>query len=275
MPARDATSPSAQDIADTALLVAHVRSAGEIARSFFGGTYRSWSKSEGSPVTDADLAVDDFLKDHLLRARPDYGWLSEETEDDASRLARSRIFVVDPIDGTRAFVKGLPEFTVVGTVVAEGRPVAAAIYNPATDDMFEATAKGGARRNGQPMQVSAKTDFEHARILGGERFFRRAEWNPPWPNSMSVDQLGSIAYRMSLVAAGAYDAMVSATPKYDWDVAAGDLIVTEAGGAATAHDGTALLYNREPALQKSLICGGPAIHAALLARLREVNLPFR
>lgn len=268
-------APDTQNRDDTALLVEAVRGGGDIARAFFGRAYKSWKKSEGSPVTEADIAVDDFLKAKLLAARPDYGWLSEETEDNDQRLSRSRIFVVDPIDGTRAFVKGLPEFTVVAAVVADGRPVAAAIYNPATDDLFQATAGLGALRDGEKMEVSTRADFHDARILGGKRFFERPEWAPPWPKTMSVDQLGSIAYRMSLVGTGTYDAMVSVTPKYDWDVAAGDLIVREAGGVVSAHDGTALLYNREKPLQKSLICAGPKLYDALLARLKQIDIPLR
>ena len=120
---------------DTGLLVASLRQAGDIARRYYGGPYKSWHKSRGNPVTDADIEIDHYLKRTLLSERPGYGWLSEETEDDPDRLTRERVFVVDPIDGTYGFLKHRPQFTIVAAVVEKGRPVAAAIYNPITDEI--------------------------------------------------------------------------------------------------------------------------------------------
>jgi myo-inositol-1(or 4)-monophosphatase len=259
----------ANDIADTALLVAAVREAGAIARHFYGGTYKSWNKSKGNPVTEADIAIDNFLKQTLLAARPDYGWLSEETADDPARLQRERVFVVDPIDGTYGFLKQRPHFTIVAAVVENGRPVSGAIYNPITEEMYEASKSSGARLNTKPIHVSARTDFDGMRLLAEKTVTDPAHWTVPWPDSIIVETRASAAYRMALVSAGEFDAMISLRPKADWDVAAGDLIVNEAGGRVTTRSGEPLIYNREVPLHRSIVCAGPALHARLLERLRE------
>jgi myo-inositol-1(or 4)-monophosphatase len=259
---------------DTALLVRATKEAGAIARSYFGGTYKSWTKGKGNPVTEADIAVDRFLKRVLLAARPAYGWLSEESPDDLTRLRTPRVLVVDPIDGTYGFVKGRPQFTIVAAVVAAGRPVSAAIYNPMTDEMFEATAGEGARLNGRPIHVSAKADFDGAKLLASRPLIACGRWSTPWPESLLVNTRASVAYRMALVAAGEYDAMISLTAKSDWDVAAADLVVSEAGGMVTTDRNQPLVYNRRVPQQQSVICAGPALHEKLLERLKELA-PFQ
>ena len=256
------------DAEDRDLLVTSVREAGSIARKYFGGTYKSWSKSHGNPVTDADIEIDAFLKQTLLAARPHYGWLSEETADDPARLTRDRIFVVDPIDGTHGFLKGRPHFTIVATVVAAARPVAAAIFNPITDEMFAAVLGEGATVNGAPLQVSAKSEFDGSRMLTGRDFIDDPRWPTPWPK-LTVESRASIAYRMALVARGDFDAMISLTDKSDWDLAAGDLIVREAGGRVTSQTGEMLRYNQPRPVQQGVISAGPALHQRLLERLRE------
>ncbi|MSP94182.1 MAG: 3'(2'),5'-bisphosphate nucleotidase CysQ [Alphaproteobacteria bacterium] len=262
MPERDASE-------DTRLLVAYLREAGAIARHYFGGTFKVTNKSNNSPVTDADLAIDKFLHEKLLAQRPDYGWLSEESTDDPARLNCARTFVVDPIDGTHGFIKRRPQFTIVAAVVVEGRPQSAAIYNPITEEMFEATLACGARKNGQPIHVSFTTDLADSRLFFARDVFDSPRWATPWPESVTVETRSSIAYRMGLVAAGEFDAMVSPTRKSDWDLAAGDLLVHEAGGTVTDSDGTLLIYNRPAPDQETVICATPALHGLLLARLKE------
>ena len=262
----------ASDAADTRLLIASVREAGIIARRFYGGSYRSWNKSHGNPVTEADIEIDTFLKETLLAARPGYGWLSEETADDPGRLMRERVFVVDPIDGTYGFLKHRPHFTIVATVVENGRPVSGAIYNPITEEMFEATKGGGARKNGDPIHVSARAGFEQMRLLAEKAVVDPARWTTPWPQSVHAETRASAAYRMALVAAGEFDATVSLTAKSDWDVAAGDLILHEAGGLATTREGDTLVYNRENTRHKSIVCAGLLLHSRLIERMREIRL---
>lgn len=261
--------PAPEHTADTPLLAASLRQAGEIAHRYYGGHYKSWNKSRGNPVTEADIEIDRFLKRTLIAERPDYGWLSEETEDAPDRLTRERVFVVDPIDGTYGFLKHRPHFTIVAAVVENDRPVAAAIYNPITDEMFEATQGYGANKNGTPIHVSERADFEGARILAEKKLMEPARWATAWPNAITTETRASAAYRLALVASGEWDATMSLTQKSDWDLAAGDLIVHEAGGILTNRYGALLLYNQKTPIHGSVICAGPELHARILARLHD------
>lgn len=269
MPAREDAA------ADLVLLEGGVREAGKIARSFFGGTYKRWDKGKGNPVTEADLAVDRFLSEHFRAARPSYGWLSEETEDDSTRLTADAVFVVDPIDGTIAFMKGRPHFTICAGVVSGGNPIAGAVYNPITHECFTAHIGGGAFFNGVPAKVSDRQTIESCRMLGDKAMFAHQAWsaspNVPWP-SMVIETRNSIAYRMALVAAGQFDAMLALSAKHDWDLAAADIIVSEAGGVVSTHRGSTLRYNRETTLQPSVVAAGPVLHAKLMARVSHLNL---
>ena len=269
-------APEADTAADLVLIEEAVREAGKIARSYFGGTYRSWDKGKGQPVSEADLAVDRFLRDTLIAARPGYGWLSEETEDDPARRATPNTFVVDPIDGTIAFLKGKPHFTICAAVVRDGRPVSGVVFNPITDECFTASAGNGANLNGRPAAVTSRAEIEGCRMLAAKATFDHPGWsvppNSPWPQ-MAVETRSSIAYRMALVAGGRYDAMLALSTKHDWDLAAGDIIVGEAGGRVTDHRGRALRYNGAEPLQPSVVCAGPALHVQLLAKMEHLRLP--
>ncbi|HEY0105512.1 MAG TPA: 3'(2'),5'-bisphosphate nucleotidase CysQ [Rhizomicrobium sp.] len=265
------------DDADTLrLLEASVRAAGKIARDFFGGTYKRWDKSKGNPVTEADLVIDKFLTETLRPARPDYGWLSEETEDDAARLAARSLFVVDPIDGTIAFMKGKPHFTICAGVVRDGRPVAGAVYNPITEESFTARAGHGAHLNGAPIRVSDRAALEGCRMLSDRAMLAHPAWNTPpsrpWP-PMHIETRGSVAYRMALVACGQFDATLALSSKRDWDVAAAEVIVAEAGGMVSTHTGARLDYNRRSTLVPSLVAAGPKLHGELMARVAHLVLP--
>ncbi|HEX5281068.1 MAG TPA: 3'(2'),5'-bisphosphate nucleotidase CysQ [Micropepsaceae bacterium] len=261
--------PAPDSAADTALLANTLRRAGEIARHYYGGKYRSWEKSRGNPVTEADIEIDRFLKHTLLSARPEYGWLSEETEDDPARLQREFVFIADPIDGTHGFLKQRPHFTIVAAVVHQGRPVSAAIFNPITGEMFEAVKGKGAKKNGVAISVSDRRTFEGARILAERKLMEPARWSSPWPDTLTSETRSSAAYRIALVAAGEFDATLSLTRKSDWDVAAGDLIVHEAGGIITDREGNSLVYNRQSTEHPNLVCARPELHARLLARLKD------
>jgi myo-inositol-1(or 4)-monophosphatase len=262
---------------DLALLERRVREAGKIARDFFeAGTFKRWDKGKGNPVTEADIAVDKFLRETLRAARPDYGWLSEETEDDAARLSARDVFVVDPIDGTIAFMKGRPHFTVCAGIVSDGVPVAGVVFNPILNECFAARTGAGATLNGRPIHVGGRAEVEGCRMLGDKAMFGHAAWNTPpnrpWP-PMEIETRNSIAYRMVLVAAGQFDAMMALSAKRDWDIAAAEVIVREAGGVATTHTGATMRYNQESTLKPSLVVAGPALHAALLERVAHINLP--
>lgn len=249
-----------------------VRAAGDIARRYYGGSYKRWSKNKGEPVTEADLEIDRYLRDTLLEARPAYGWISEEGE---SREGAERLFMVDPIDGTTAFLKEKPYFSISVAVIEAGVPITGVVFNPIKDECFTAQLGGGSRLNEQILHVSACGAVEGCRILGAKDMFTHAYWseapNIPWP-AMEIEQRNSVAYRMALVAAGAFDAALVLSAKHDWDLAAGDIIVREAGGRVTTHDGATLRYGNASALQRSMACAGPALHALLLERLKHINL---
>jgi myo-inositol-1(or 4)-monophosphatase len=245
--------------ADLRLLEDSVRAAGAIARRYYGGSFRRWSKEGGSPVTEADLEIDAFLKAHLTAARPGYAWLSEESADDPARLKADTVFIVDPIDGTTAFVKARPHFTICAAVTVAGAPVAGVVYNPIADEMFCAVRGQGATLNGASIHVAARQTLEGACVLGEKARLIA----PLWP-AMTVESRNSAAYRLALVAAGRFDAVISTTIKRDWDLAAADLICREAGGHVSDRTGAPLRYNLAAAAHSSVIAANPALHAAIL-----------
>ena len=261
---------------DLALLTDAALGAGEIAKRFFGGTYRRWDKDKGEPVTEADLAIDRFLRHRLTAARPDYGWLSEESADNEERKSAKRTFVVDPIDGTVAFLKSRPHFTHALAIVEDGRPLTAVVLNPITGECFRAQAGRGATLDDNPAHASARHTVEGCRMLAPKALFEHPAWssapNVPWP-PMHVETRNSIAYRLALVGAGLFDAAISLSSKHDWDLAAGDLIVQEAGGRMTDHRGEVLRYNGDVPIQRSMVAGGPLLHPLLIERTRRLTLP--
>ena len=249
---------------DLELLISAVRAGGAIALNYYQTDYKRLSKDCGSPVTEADLAVNSYLHDTLTAARPDYGWLSEESADGETRLSRSHVFVVDPIDGTVAFLKGRPHFTICAAVVVDGRPCCGAIYNPASDELYAARIGDGATRNGEPIHVGTRAGLEGCDMLGDRTQLTALPWPP-----MHVQNRNSVAYRVVLVADGSADASVSLTAKRDWDLAAADVILHEAGGLLTDARGNLLHYNRASTLQSSLVAAGPALHTAIVDLLRQ------
>ncbi|MBT3370604.1 MAG: 3'(2'),5'-bisphosphate nucleotidase CysQ [Rhodospirillaceae bacterium] len=257
---------------DHALLLETVREGGALALSYFHDGVKHWTKGPDDPVSEADHAVDDLLRDKLCNAQPTYGWLSEETDDDPARLECSSVWVVDPIDGTRAFIEQREEFTVCAALVRDGRPVAGAVYNPATEEFYEAILGGGARLNGKPIKVTAKSDFEGSRLLTGRYMFQQSAVKDK-PRDITLHMVNSIAYRMCLVADGRYDACISLSGKCDWDIAAAELILAEAGGVNSNSHGEAFRYNQSDTLHKSVIGAGPALHAHILTFLETIKRP--
>ncbi len=248
---------------DLALIRQAVREAGTIAReAFYACNSKVWDKEKGHPVTDADIAVNNYLARTLKTARPDYGWLSEETRDDHSRHACPRTFVVDPIDGTRAFIDRSPHFTISVAIIQNGQTLVAALYNPITNEMYEALKGGGAQLNGHPIHVQPRTQLEGCRMVGYPRKFRRLGWP-----DMNVSIINSMAYRIARVASGAADATVAFTPKSDWDLAAAELIAREAGAIVTDLRGQAFRYDQQSTSEFGVICSGPVLHPLLLKRI--------
>jgi len=255
---------------DLALIESAAREVGLVARRMKAQGLKVWSKDGGSPVTDADLEVDRLLKERLGAARPDYGWLSEETADDPTRLTKSRLFVVDPIDGTVAFIKERPFWAVSIAVVEDGQPVAGIVHAPELDETFTAIVGGGAFLNGAAITASAQDIVEGMGMLGDRQMFGHPAWPTPWPE-MRIETRNSIAYRMCLVADGRFDAAIALTSKNEWDLAAADLICREAGALVTDHRGRGYSYNRPDPKEPSLVCAAPAVHPLILDRVRHIE----
>ncbi len=254
---------------DLALLIDTARTAGKIAREYYErGDAKVWDKSENNPVTEADIAVNEYLQTTLQAARPNYGWLSEETKDDASRLGAKRSFVIDPIDGTRAFMDAKPHFTICLAVIENGVAVVGVVYNPILDEMFEARAGGGARLNTRPIKPNDQHSIAGCSMIGYPRKFKRLGWP-----DMRVSVRNSVAYRIVMVAAGLRDASVVFTPKSDWDLAAADIIAREAGAMISDLDGKAFHYAKDDVKENGVICASPRLYFLLLEQVKTAGTP--
>jgi myo-inositol-1(or 4)-monophosphatase len=262
----------ATEPADTAPLAARlaacVREAGALALSMFGMPLKNWTKGGSSPVSEADIAVDKLLRAGLSAAAPDIAWLSEESVDDPARLAAKRVWIVDPIDGTRGYIAGLPDWAVSAALVENGRPIAACLFAPVTDEFFMAVAGSGAMRNGVPIAASQGADLADVRFAGPKNFLERLGTIAP-PFTITP-RLHSLALRLARVAQGAIDAAIAGGSSHDWDLAAADLLVHEAGGAVTPFNGEKLRYNCAVPRHGMLVAAGRERHATLLQLLKRV-----
>jgi myo-inositol-1(or 4)-monophosphatase len=230
---------------------------------FTPGAIETEYKIGHDPVTEADRALDAILRKVLLREGE--GWLSEESVDDPVRLQRSRVWVVDPLDGTREFVKGIPEFCASIGFVEDGRPVAGGIYNPATDETFLGSIDSGVTYNGKPAQPSQLKTLDGALILASRSEVKRGEWKPFENAAFKIRPMGSVAYKLALVSAGLADITFTLTPKNEWDVVAGAALVQSAGGFVSTLERTALTANRRDPLLSGLLASGPFLKDQLLA----------
>jgi myo-inositol-1(or 4)-monophosphatase len=252
---------------DAALLADVVREAGALALGMFRTDLKSWIKGKSSPVSEADIAVNDLIEARLRSATPDYGWLSEESADDHARVEKALTWIVDPIDGTRAFLARQDDWSVSIALVANGLPVLGAVYAPASDEFFFATRGKGAALNGAPIAAAAGTDIELPRIAGPkplvERLKALQEGESLYP------RIGSLALRLVRVAEGRLDAAFAGGNSRDWDLAAADVIVHEAGGEMTTLAGERLIYNQADVRHGLLVAAGHARHAHIVEHFRE------
>ncbi len=242
---------------------AALEAAGAVFARFTPGAIEAEYKAGHDPVTEADRALDAVLRKDLLRDGE--GWLSEESVDDPVRLQKSRVWVVDPLDGTREFVQGIPEFCVSIGLVEDGKPVAGGIYNPATKETFLGAIGAGVRYNGQPSRPSQRTSLEGAVILASRSEVKRGEWKPFENGPFKIQAMGSVAYKLALVSAGLADITFTLTPKHEWDVAAGVALVQSAGGFSSTLEKTDLTANRRDPLLSGLLASGPFLKDKLLA----------
>jgi myo-inositol-1(or 4)-monophosphatase len=256
---------------DVALLTDTVREAGALALSLFRTELKNWTKGASSPVSEADIAVNDLIETRLRRATPDYGWLSEESVDDEQRLDRQRVWIVDPIDGTRGYLAGREDWCVSVALVENTTPVLAAVFAPASGEFFFAARGQGAARNDAAVHATAGTEMDFSRVAGPKPLVERL--------SRSSDditlhpRIGSLALRLCRVAEGRLDAAFAGGQSRDWDLAAANLIVQEANGSMTALSGDRILYNRREVTHGVLVAAGRDRHASIIEHFRKRPLP--
>ncbi|MDI5923965.1 3'(2'),5'-bisphosphate nucleotidase CysQ [Rhizobium leguminosarum] len=241
---------------DLTLIADAAKEAGAVAFGFFNQSPEVWWKNEDrSPVSAADFAANKTLETILRKARPDYGWLSEETDDDADRLSRETLFIVDPIDGTRAFLGGQKVWCVSVAVVHRGRPVAGVLYAPALEELYEAVEGGVALKNGVPFTVSAAGAEEMSRLAIGDDLLKT--FPSAFRDRVTREKyIPSLAYRIAMVADGRLEGTFVKGNSHDWDLAAADLILVCAGGGLVDIEGQPIVYNRAEVTHK-VLCAAP------------------
>jgi myo-inositol-1(or 4)-monophosphatase len=258
-------------LTDAALLRDTVREAGALALSLFRTELKNWTKGASSPVSEADIRVNDLIEGRLRSATPDYGWLSEESADDEARLGKRLVWIVDPIDGTRGYLAGREDWCVSVALVEQASPVLAAVFAPASDEFFFAMRGQGATRNDVPVYATSGTELDFSRVAGPKPLVQRL--------SRSSDEvilhprIGSLALRLCRVAEGKLDAAFAGGQSRDWDLAAANLIVQEANGNMTALSGDAILYNRREVTHGVLVAAGRDRHAHIVEHFRTRPLP--
>jgi myo-inositol-1(or 4)-monophosphatase len=258
---------------DLQLAIQAATEAGAVVMRTFRTEQRVTHKSPDQPLTDADLAADAMLKQMLLSNRPDYGWLSEETADKPDRLRQRFVWIVDPIDGTRSYIAGHPEFAISIGLAENHRALLGVVYNPATDEMYVAVRGQGARLvNGDALHVRRNHTMpalvaSRSEISGGEL--------EPFVQSFDIVPTGSTAYKLAKVAAGAAEAFVSRGPKSEWDVCAGALLVEEAGGRATDLKGHEIIYNQPRTEVYGILATNSVLHGELIDQIASLPVPKR
>ncbi|MBR0712563.1 3'(2'),5'-bisphosphate nucleotidase CysQ [Bradyrhizobium liaoningense] len=256
---------------DAALLKATVREAGGLALSMFRTELKKWTKGASSPVSEADIAVNDLLEARLRVATPDYGWLSEESADDEARLSKDLVWIVDPIDGTRGYLGGLEDWCVSVALVDRTKPVLAAVFAPAREEFFFAIRGQGATLNDAPVRAASGSSLDFSRMAGPKPLVERL--NPHAGEVKLHPRIGSLALRLCRVAHGALDAAFAGGQSRDWDLAAADLIVQEADGRMSELSGDPILYNRREVAHGVLVAAGRDRHASIVAHFRQRPLP--
>ncbi|WP_108861103.1 3'(2'),5'-bisphosphate nucleotidase CysQ [Ruegeria sp. Alg231-54] len=253
---------------DLQLLIDAALEAGKIATRFSGTTAQRWDKPDGAgPVTEADLAVNAMLEQMLRAARPGYGWLSEETEDSADRLSKDRVFVIDPIDGTRSFAEGSRTWAHSLAIAEQGEVTAAVIYLPLRNLLYAAAKGQGATLNTENIRVSELGVLESAQVLAAKPNMQPQHWRQGQVPEFKRNYRPSLAYRMALVAQGRFDGMMTLRPSWEWDIAAGDLIIREALGRCSDRAGLPLRFNNAIPRLNGVIAAGSGVYGLLSEQL--------
>lgn len=260
---------------DLDLLISAAHKAGEIATQFSGPSAKVWDKPDGAgPVTEADLAVNTMLEDTLRAARPAYGWLSEESDDNTERLHADFTFIIDPIDGTRSFINGSDTWAHSLAIAHHGRVVAAVIYLPLRDKLYTAAAGKGAHLNAAAIAPSQRQSLTDATLLAAKPNLDPEHWQDA-PPAVNRSLRPSLAYRLALVAQGEFDAMITLRPSWEWDIAAGDLILREAGAVTSDRNGNPLIFNNKHPQVNGVIAAAKPLHTGLKNALKpSTTKPF-
>lgn len=225
------------------------------------------TKKNNDIVTKADLLINEILRTRLAQHFPDDGWLSEENVDDKSRLLCDRVWIVDPIDGTREFTNGVPEYAISVALVENGQPIIGAIYNPATQEFFHAEKGAGAWLENTRLHCRRSCDANRLTLLASRSEYARGEWDK-FAGKHELKALGSIAYKMALIASGKADATFSLGPKNEWDIAAGVLLVEEAGGVVTNKHGAKIIFNQENVLVDGIVATAKEVNSEILRLIK-------
>jgi myo-inositol-1(or 4)-monophosphatase len=234
--------------------------AGDILTRYFRDRgFEVGEKSKNNPVTTADFEADARIKEILRGGFPDYGWLSEETADNDERLSRKRVWIVDPLDGTKEFIKGIPEFVVSIALAEDGNPILGVTFNPIKDETFIGVRGQGVTLNGESVRVTATSTLDHATVLASRSETSRGEWKA-YEGRIKVNPIGSVAYKLALVAAGRADATFTRSPKSEWDIASGAALIVEAGGCITDIEGGEMRFNKQSVKLKGFVASNTALH---------------
>ncbi|MCB8942864.1 MAG: 3'(2'),5'-bisphosphate nucleotidase CysQ [Ardenticatenaceae bacterium] len=242
------------------------RAAGAAIMQYYQSSFDVTDKSPDNPVTDADFAADSLLKEQLRARLPQAGWLSEETVDSPDRLQNKLVWVVDPLDGTKEFIMGLPEFAISVGLVEDGEVILGIVYNPPVDEMFYAVKGGGAFHNGQPISVTQRRQLAGSIVDASRSERKRGEFDP-FEATFDIRTMGGTAYKLARVAAGLSDMAWSRGPKNEWDICGGVLLVKEAGGRCVDLDNDEFVFNRPRTLVSGFIADNGLLHEELIAAL--------
>jgi myo-inositol-1(or 4)-monophosphatase len=242
------------------------RLAGAAIMQYYKSAFDVTDKRPDNPVTDADYAADSLLKEKLLARLPEAGWLSEETVDSPERLNNRLVWVVDPLDGTKEFIMGVPEFAISVGLVEDGQPILGIVYNPPVDEMFYALKGGGVFFNGSPATVSDRAQLEGSVVDASRSERKRGEFEP-FEEMFQLRTMGGTAYKLARVAAGLCDAAWSRGPKNEWDICGGVLLVREAGGRCVNLDDEDFSFNRPRTLVNGFIADNGHLHEQVIAAL--------
>jgi myo-inositol-1(or 4)-monophosphatase len=245
-----------------------VREAGSIIMRWYGSDYRVEEKSKGNPVTTADLEANAAIRKTIRERFPDDGWLSEEDKDNSTRLRSSRVWVVDPIDGTKEFIEGVPQFAVSVGFVVDGVPALGIVYNPAQGEFYRAVRGRGALLNDRPIHVSSRKEVDGA-LLTVSRSEPKHKFQL-FADRCRLDPIGSIAYRLAKVAGGDGDATLTFRSMHEWDICAGVLLVEEAGGVVVDGTGKRLVFNQRQPRFRGVVASNETLTPTLQGLLARI-----